>query len=155
MQSSLPTATLAASVSPFRLSLNAAAAIALAGSAFTLMMLFREITESRGASVLALFYYALSIAIVVIAWRMLSSAAAMKDFVVTGIYAAAFVLVVWLLCETVILGTIIRFCLLFNIEKPFTPPGLGQYIYRVLGYDVQLAVMTAGLLAGWKLRSAK
>ena len=124
MQSSLPTATLAASVSPFRLSLNAAAAIALAGSAFTLMMLFREISESRGASFLALFYYVLSIAIVVIAWRMLSSAAAMKDFVVSCMFAAAFILVAWLVCETIVLGTIIRFCLLFNIGQPFTPPGV-------------------------------
>ena len=153
MQSS-PTVTLSG-VSRYHIGIVGAVALALVGSALLLTSLFRAISVGRGASLWADLYYVLSIAVTIISWRVLSSAANKKDFPATSIFAAVFVFVAWYVCETIILGSIVRVCLFFNIDDPFHPPGIGPYIFQVLRYDVQIVIAMAAALSGWKLRTAR
>ena len=139
----------------YHLGIVSAVAVALVGSALVLTSLFRAISVARGASLWADLYYVLSIAVAIVSWRMLSSAADRKDLPASSIFAAVFVFVAWYVCETIILGTIVRVCLFFNIDDPFLPPGIGSYIFKVLRYDVQIVLAMASMLSGWKLRSAR
>ena len=135
------------------LGLVVATVIGLIGSAIALGRLYRSVDWP--ANPVEHMYYLLLLAVVVCAWRALSTASGRKDFPAACILAPAFIFIAWYLSDDINGGAFIRFQMYFKVDHEFYRHGIGAFIYRGFSFDALIVVTIASLMAGWKLHAAK
>jgi hypothetical protein len=86
---------------------------------------------------------------------MLSFNSARKDFAATCIHAVTFLGLTFYVSSTIINGILVRTLIPLGKDASFLQEGIGQSIYRALGYDIFVLAAIAAFLAGWKLRPAR
>ena len=149
-----PTPSESTSLPPLHFGVNAAIAAALIAAGIAMVALNASVQKTQLGTIGTLSFLASGL-VLFLSWRMLSFNSARKDFVATCIHAVTFVGLTCYVSSTIIRGILVRTLIPLGKDVTFFDEGIGQTIFRALGYDIFVLAAIAAFLAGWKLRAAR